>query len=61
MITAAYQIQSLFEDKRDIPVGFDSHFSVRFLLDFFFLKLKFFFLYSLTLIVVIVMKKNVNF
>lgn len=36
MITAAYQIQSLFEDKRDIPVGFDSHFSVRFLLDFFF-------------------------
>lgn len=60
MITAAYQIQSLFEDKRDIPVGFDSHFSVRFLLDFFF-KLKFFFLYSLTLIVVIVMKKNVNF
>lgn len=56
MIIAAYQIHSLFEDKRDIPVGLDYHLSVSFSLE----KkncqnLSIFFLIFFNLIVVIVM------
>lgn len=53
MIIAAYQIHSLFEDKRDIPVGLDYHLSVSFSLE---KKLsKFEYLIFFNLIVVIVM------
>lgn len=43
MIIAAYQIHSLFEDKRDIPVGIDYHLFVSFSLEKKLSKFEYFF------------------